>query len=499
MHKHFIQFRIPLLLFLLFVVFSFIYLSCAKQDQGGPFQATGIKIGEVTESQAIIWTRLTKNPSRVDSTAPMPEVLYRNPETGNLEKRSGRPDLEPVVKFPEGYTIETIEGAVPGTDGEVRILYRAENENEWKTTEWQPVDPKRDYTRQFKLEGLKPNTRYLIKVESRSISTHQVGETVEGSFLTAPLPDQPSRVVFTVTTGQAYNDQDAPGGGFKIYRQMLKLNPSFFVHTGDIVYYDRLAKTPALARWHWARTYSLPTNVEFHRQVASYFIKDDHDTWMNDCWPGMQTKFMGEFTFKQGQAIFLEQVPMGDKTYRTYRWGKDLQIWLVEGRDFRSPNTMPDGPDKTIWGKEQKEWFKRTVKASDATFRILISPTPIVGPDRANKHDNHSNKDFQYEGNEIRRFIATQKNMFIVCGDRHWQYVSVDPETGVWEFSCGPASNEHAGGWKQNDVRPQHKYLNVTGGFLAGIVNRENGIPTLIFRHYSVDGEILNEVKFTAE
>ena len=45
---------------------------------------------------------------------------------------------------------------------------------------------------------------------------------------------------------------------------------------------------------------------------------------------------------------------MGEQTYRTFRWGKDLQIWLVEGRDFRSPNNMPDGPDKTIWGAEQK-------------------------------------------------------------------------------------------------------------------------------------------------
>ncbi|MDB6006750.1 MAG: hypothetical protein JWR15_3737, partial [Prosthecobacter sp.] len=27
----------------------------------------------------------------------------------------------------------------------------------------------------------------------------------------------------------------------------------------------------------------------------------------------------------------------------------------TDGRDYRSPNKMPDGPDKTIWGAEQKE------------------------------------------------------------------------------------------------------------------------------------------------
>lgn len=73
-----------------------------------------------------------------------------------------------------------------------------------------------------------------------------------------------------------------------------------------------------------------------------------------------------DFTFEQGLGVFLEQVPMGRRTYRTVRWGKDLQVWMVDGRDFRSPNTMPDGPTKTIWGAEQIAWFKRTVRQSDA-------------------------------------------------------------------------------------------------------------------------------------
>jgi alkaline phosphatase D len=335
-------------------------------------------------------------------------------------------------------------------------------------------------------------------VEAKPNAESGRGQIVDGTFRTAPRADQPKRVVFTVSTGQEYLDQDAPGGGFRIYPAMLKLDPSFFVHTGDIVYYDAMAKTLPLARWHCARIYSLPTNVEFHRQVASYFIKDDHDTWMDDCWPGMTTRFMGDFTFEQGQAVFLEQVPMGDRTWRTFRWGKDLQVWLVEGRDFRSPNTAPDGPDKTIWGQEQKAWFKQTMRESDAAFRILISPTPLVGPDRKNKHDNHSNKDFQHEGDELRRFISEQRNTYVICGDRHWQYVSVDGETGVREYSCGPASDKHAGGWS-NDMRlPEHRYLNVIGGFLAATVERFEGKPTLTFRHYSVDGAILNEDRLTA-
>jgi len=473
-------------------------LMSAVAETGGPYQATGFKVGEVTATEAIVWTRLTRIAERVGFDAPMPTISYRDPETGDLVGRKGRPDWPPVVRYPQGYSVDTIEGAVPGMRGEVRILHRTEGGSEWRSADWAAVNRQRDFTRQFKLTDLEPDARYQLRVESRSLEGKE-GQTVEGRFRTAPRPDRPARVVFMVSTGQAYRDQDAPGGGYKIYPAMLKLDPSFFVHTGDIVYYDNMAKTLPLARWHWARTYSLPTNLEFHRQVTSYFIKDDHDTWMNDCWPGMKSRFMGDFTFEQGLAVFREQVPMGERTYRTVRWGKDLQIWLVEGRDYRSPNTMRDGPEKTIWGAEQKEWFKRTVRASDATFRVLISPTPLVGPDRTNKKDNHSNRNFTHEGDELRAFISQQKNMVIACGDRHWQYVSVDGKTGAREYSCGPASNEHAGGWTNDQVLPEHRYLNVIGGFLAVTVDRRDGKPTAVFRHYSVDGEILNEDRLVAE
>ena len=476
---------------------------CAAPSIEGPYQATGMKIGEVTDTEAIIWTRLTQTPERVGAEAPMPEYLYRHPETGELVDRSeaptGRPDWAPVVQYPEGASIEYIEGAVPGSQGEVRVRYRLEDDAAWQSTACTPVDPERDFTRQVVLTGLEPDTVYQVRVEARSVEGGKTGQALEGRFRTAPRPDQPARVVFTVSTGQAYPDLDMPGEGFKIYPAMRALDPHFFVHTGDIVYYDYWAKTLPLARWVWNRIYSLPTHIEFHRQVASYFIKDDHDTWMNDTWPGHQTQFMGDFTFEQGQAVFLEQVPMGARTFRMFRWGQDLQIWLVEGRDFRSPNPMPDGPDKTIWGAEQKAWFKQTVQASEAAFRILISPTPLVGPDRPNKNDNHANAGFTHEGNELRAFIAQQKNMVVITGDRHWQYISVDAETGVREYSAGPASDEHAGGWSNDNVLPEHRYLNVIGGFLAVTVDRRDGTPTLMLRHYSVDGEVLHEDLLVAE
>jgi alkaline phosphatase D len=141
----------------------------------------------------------------------------------------------------------------------------------------------------------------------------------------------------------------------------------------------------------------------------------------------------------------------------------------------------------------------RTVRESDATFRLLISPTPLVGPDRPKKNDSYANQGFTYEGNEIRKFLGAQKNMYVICGDRHWQYVSVDPNTGVREYACGPSSDAHAQGFSESMRTAMHRYLRIQGGFLAILVERTDGKATITFRHYGTDGQIYHEDKLPAQ
>jgi alkaline phosphatase D len=183
----------------------------------------------------------------------------------------------------------------------------------------------------------------------------------------------------------------------------------------------------------------------------------------------------------------------------TVRWGRDLQVWFLEGRDYRSPNDMPDGPEKTILGAEQKQWLRRTLNESDAAFKLVFSPTPIVGPDRDNKKDNHANEIFVHEGNELRAELAKHDGVIVLCGDRHWQYASVDEKTKLWEFGCGPGSEKHQFGWKQGDVRPVHRFLRVDGGFLSGEVTYTDSDmqqPKLTLRHRKVTGEPVSEFVF---
>ncbi len=437
--------------------------------------ATGIKIVEVDASSAAIWTRLTKYKTR---------------------NSSGSPFEDAAESLPAGKSLDDMQGSAVGISGDVRVTYWVEGnggETKKQSTPWHSVNPSANFTHLFKLSDLNSGTAYTLIAEGRASKDDQTSVRVEGKFGTAPTASQPSPVSFTVVTGQDYIRRDDEVNGHQIFREMLKLDPDFFVHTGDVVYYDKpapWAKNEALAHFKWNSTYALPFQRNFHNNVASYFMRDDHDITKNDSWPGVD---YGDLKWERGLEIFREQTGLPALPYRTIRWGQDLQIWLVAGREYRSPNDMPDGPSKTIWGAEQKQWFFDSVKNSDAAFRVLISPTPIVGPDRGTKNDNHANAGFTHEGDEIREFVSHQKNMFIVCGDRHWQYVSVDPKTGVREFSCGPTSDQHAGGWSQDNVSDMHQYLNVKGGFLKVEISRENEQPQAAFKHYGVNGQVYHE------
>ena len=472
-------------------------------EQVIPYFTTGIKVGEISSNTAVVWARLTKADVRVADQKNLPTSLYLDESINewhsqdyfNKKYKQDRPNRQAKSVMPEGKTVETLDGAVPGIGGEMRVLYKTKGSKKWMKTSWQKADATTDFAGQFNLSDLTSNKEYELKVEARI--NKNGSNFIEGQFSTAPTKSEMRKVKFMVTTCHEYTHQDdTPGGGFKIFKEMQALNPDFLVHTGDVLYHDHLSKNLSLARWNWQRMNSLTNAVAFYKNVPCYFMKDDHDTWMNDSYPASTNKFMGEFTFQQGVELFRQQVPSSDKPYRTFRWGKDVQIWMFDVREYRVPNELPDGPAKTIWGPDQMAWFKETYAQSDATFKVLISPTPIIGPDRPQKKDNHSNSNYKFEGDEIRSLIAPDKNTFVICGDRHWQYVSKHGKTGTYEFACGPGSDEHAGGWKKEDILPEHEYLNIIGGFLQVEVERKDEKVQIVFNHISVDVKRLSEKRF---
>ncbi|MEM9444888.1 MAG: alkaline phosphatase D family protein [Verrucomicrobiota bacterium] len=456
------------------------------------YMANGIKIGEVDSDSAIIWTRLTKYPERKLTG-------YQFKNIGKISnKQKSDVKFDGMNQMPEGLTLGDMEDSVLGATGEVRVIYWPESSQKAKKeTKWTAVETDNDFTYHFKLSGLEAWTRYQLSVEGRASAGDPTTIALKGSFTTAPIPNQEANITLTVVTCGDHARRDDLEKGHMIYKTIKdQIKPHFLVHTGDIEYYDRpapWAPSVSLARYKMNRLYAMPFTRDLHKVTASYFQKDDHDITKNDGAPG--TNF-GALTWEKGLKVYYEQFPVGDKPYRTIRWGKDLQIWLVEIREYRSQNTEPDGPEKTLYGKAQKQWLIDTINKSDASYKLLISPTPIVGPDREAKKDNHSNQAFKHEGDEIRRFVASHDNLFIINGDRHWQYYSVDEETGAREFSCGPHSNTHAGGFKQKFKTSEHKFLRVDGGFLSVNVSRQNNSPRITFRHHNVYGDVMNEEIF---
>jgi alkaline phosphatase D len=435
-------------------------------DELAPCFSTGIKTGEVSQTTAIIWSRLTSN----------------TPKGSNLNERStlGVPGSVQVSYWPEGAQQEMIE--------------------------LQPiaVDKQKDFTCQIMLSDLKPNTQYIAKVSALSESGLK-GQELTAKFKTAPNPDQVTDIEAVVVTCQGHQTIDDPDKGHWAYLHMLTHQPDFFIHTGDVVYYDKgkaipLSKTVAAARQRWNLMFSYDWNRDFHSEVSSYFMKDDPDTLKNDCWPGQS---YGEISWEDGLALFKEQTPHGPLPYRNFRWGRDLEFWLMEGRDYRSPNKHRDGPNKSILGKEQKAWLKRTLKKSNATFKLVVFPSPVVGPDKKGKADNHSNSNFSHEGNELRKFLSQLPNTFVVCGDRHWQYASKDPVTGLIEVCSGPINNEHAKiGGSAHVNKDYHLYYGGgKGGYLRIAVTRVNDIPQISFIWHgdrSASGAINHKLLFHA-
>ncbi len=443
-----------------------------KPSKDSVYFSNGFKIGDVTETSVVVWTRLCSQPKPVAIHHERTSKVFRGPK-----------------QFDTTAPIERWEGYVGGTYGQVHIEISSVR-NQRLSTDWQYVSGYRDYTFKQKFEGLLPGTKYKIVImgckDTGSPITH-----INGEFTTAPEKNREAEILFTSTSCQYFWDFDDQERGFKIYDAMAKLKPAFFSHTGDYVYYDKAppALTIEQARHKWHANNSWPGTIDFFRNTPCIMQVDDHDALRDDASPSARP--LNEITFQDGMDIWEEQNPVVGSRYRTFRWGKDLQVWAVEGRKYRDDNWIKDDQKKSIWGDEQREWFAKSVKESDATFKILLSPTPVIGPDRETKRDNHANPPFQHEGNWLRNILITN-DMYVVNGDRHWQYVSVDEKGKIREFSQGPQSDSHAGGWSQDDVMPEHRFLRVKGGFLSVKVERKDKKPQITFCHHDVDGNIVH-------
>lgn len=405
---------------------------------------------------------------------------------------------------------QNAEGLIPGRKGQLRVWYETnETLQNPQMTEWQTVRPEEDFAVKIRLTELTPARRYYYRVEMRASEKAATTFSEVHSFVTAPAADQRAPVMFHLTTCQDTR-------GESTYAAMAAQHPDFCISAGDTVYYDgeHLARDVPQAWQSYQKMFGLPLMKAYYRNVGGYFMKDDHDYRFNDADPFMKGKWVGLkaadpgarftetrgnqkldeawLTHDEGIRVFKQVFPLGEKTFRTVRWGRGLQIWMLENRDFRSPNEMPDGPEKSIWGKEQKTWLMETLAESNADYRVIISPNPLIGPDRLMKGDNHANLNgFWNEGQEFLNWLRDQqlKNVVLMCGDRHWQYHSIDRRAGRYthEFSCGPTSDDHVQNVPPLYEGVERPYAASRGGFLSVRYQPED--RSLVCNFHSMSGE----------
>ncbi len=428
---------------------------------------------------------------------------------------------------------QLIEGDLPGAEGTVSFTLKPA-EGGATTTQIVEATAERDYIARACFVDLKPATSYICRTRLGP-NRQNLRSGPQATFKTLAGPEITSQARLVVVTGMNYarfhGDQRIDPGlriapansvaqskkklGYPALESIRKLQPDFFVGTGDNVYYDTpkngRAQTVAEMRRKWHQQFVQPRYRDLFAAVPTYWEIDDHDFRVDDC------DLTGDYdpSPQVGRALMLEQLPYAPadqedpKTYRTHRINRDLQIWLLENRWYRSPNAAPDGPEKTIWGNEQKAWLKRTLQESSATFKLLISPTPMVGPDDLRKKDNHTNiGGFRHEREEFFAWLnntgIARRHFYVVCGDRHWQYHSIHP-AGIEEFSCGALVDGNArlgrkpGDPKSTDptaqIQQPYYQTPASGGFLEiEVVPAVDDAPaTLTFRFRDEEGVLLHQ------
>jgi alkaline phosphatase D len=396
---------------------------------------------------------------------------------------------------------ETLDasGDVPGRLGVVAFRWGTDSQLQAaKQTEFQPAVAERDFIVRAQLTNLQPGSQYFYQaVYGTEPDRTQLGPICR--FKTLPGPDSDTTVRFVMGSCMNYNkfmygeEAKASGPvtataedkrlGYPAFAAIAELQPDFFIGTGDIVYYDNPkndARTLPELRKCWHEQFRFPRIIDCLSQTSAYWSKDDHDFRFNDS-DNLGDRLPQPST---GIEVFREQLPIhaaddrSSPTYRTHRVNRDLQLWFSEGRDYRSPNKMADGPQKSLWGEQQRQWLQDSLKASDARWKFLITPTPMVGPDDSYKTDNHVNLGgFRHEADQFFAWLNENqiKNFYTFCGDRHWQFHSIHP-SGVEEFACGALNDENSregvppGDPKGTDperlVQQPFTYNEPTGGFL---------------------------------
>lgn len=323
------------------------------------------------------------------------------------------------------------------------------------------VSAEQDFTGVVALTGLQPATRYYYRVRPQ---TAAASASLGGSFVTAPDQEQAHDVTFLWggdLGGQGFCRQPT----YAIFHAMDELTADFFLFGGDTIYADSRCPSPPnapgadfIARTQeqfWAKyRYQREDDAlrKLFANISVYAVWDDHE---------VKNDFSGPIQplTPIGLKAFWDYFPFprisrdSRHLYRSFRWGKRLELFILDNRQYRSPNAEPDGPEKTMLGATQLKWLLDGLASSTATWQIIMSSVPLsarTGHPRTG-HDSWAKGNlsggFDTELGKIITALRTQnkRNVVWLSTDIHVaRSLSYDPDQdGVadfHEFISGPLS-----------------------------------------------------------
>jgi phosphodiesterase/alkaline phosphatase D-like protein len=382
-----------------------------------------------------------------------------------------------------------------------------------------------DLTLQVKVKGLKPGHRYQYRWCMAGGRRSAVG-----TFDTAPEPNQGRTIHFAIS-----GDQDAsplPGtttpywNDFGVWRRIKKEENNFNILLGDTIYSD--SEVPGVGGVGGTATSVAQKRAKYRlnleqkawanvRGATSYYAHWDDHEFIND-FSRAESRFPesdgtvevpGETLYANGVKAFRNYNPITyskkEGIYRTFRWGKNLQLFFLDERSFRSagadyegacdnpagsgsPDLAPtapaktratfaalipalanpappaclaaiNDPNRTMLGKAQLSNFEAAIKKSTATFKVIVNEVPIQ-QFYALPYDRWEG--YAVERRELLEFLQQNvKNAVFLTTDVHANMVNdarlqtLEPggpvDTGITEVTTGPiATNPFAG--EINDV-----------------------------------------------
>ena len=96
----------------------------------------------------------------------------------------------------------------------------------------------------------------------------------------------------------------------------------------------------------------------------------------------------GSTTVNNGIDFFFEFSPIdrnqtdSNRIYRSFNWGKNLDLFMLDAHSYRSQNNLPDTIqyNKKLYGKQELEWLKNGLVGSNATWKVVSNTVPITIP-----------------------------------------------------------------------------------------------------------------------